>query len=88
MSWNLYSIILSIVMRTTIGIDEQLIDELMQIEQGVSRSEAIRRAVEDYLKRKRVEKFMSLAGSGLVDLNWREAELEELRETKGRGRER
>ena len=39
-------------------------------------------------KRKRVEKFMSLAGSGLVDLNWREAELEELREIKGRGRER
>ena len=75
-------------MRTTIGIDDQLIDELMQIEQGVSRSEAIRRAVEGYLKRKRIEQFMSLAGSGLVDLDWREAEQEELREIKRRRRER
>jgi metal-responsive CopG/Arc/MetJ family transcriptional regulator len=75
-------------MRTTIGIDDQLIDELMQIEPGVSRSEAIRRAVEDYLKRKRVEQFASLAGSGLVDLDWREAEREELREIKRRRRKR
>ena len=79
---NLYSNILLIVMRTTIGIDEHLIEELMRIEQGVSRSEAIRRAVEDYLKRKRIDQFMSLASSGLVDMDWRKAEQEELRAIK------
>jgi metal-responsive CopG/Arc/MetJ family transcriptional regulator len=85
---NPYSNILLGVMRTTIGIDEDLIDELMRIEPGVSRSEAIRRAVEDYLKRKRFEQFMSLAGSGLVDLDWRKVEQEELRAIKRRGRKR
>ena len=75
-------------MRTTIAIDEGLIEELMRVEGEVSRSEAIRRAVEDYLRRKRVEQFMTLAGKGLVDLDWREAERQEIRKVKRHGRKR
>ena len=77
-----------IVMRTTIAIDEQLIEELMQLEPGVSRSEAMRRAVEDYVRRKRLEEFKGLAGSGLVDMGWKEAERQELRKLKKHGRKR
>jgi len=69
-------------MRTTIAIDEELVDELMRVESGVSRSEAIRRAIQDYLRRKRVDAFMKLAGSRLVDLDWREAERQELEEVR------
>ena len=65
-------------MRTTIAIDESLIDELMRLEPGVTRSEAMRKAIEDYVRRKRIEEFMSLARSGLVDMDWREAEEQEL----------
>ncbi len=65
-------------MRTTIAIDESLIDELMRLEPGATRSEAMRKAIEDYVRRKRIEEFMSLAGSGLVDMDWREAEEQEL----------
>lgn len=65
-------------MRTTIAIDDELIDELMRQERGVSRSEAIRRAVQDYLRRKRVESFKRLAGSRIVDVGWREQERREL----------
>ena len=75
-------------MRTTIAIDEELVEELMRVEGEVSRSEAIRRAVEDYLRRKRMDQFMTLAGSGLVDLGWREAEQQELRKIKRHGRKR
>jgi len=75
-------------MRTTIAIDEELIEELMRLEGEVSRSEAIRRAVEDYLQRRRIELFMDLAGSGLVDMDWREAEEQDLRKVKQRGRKR
>ena len=75
-------------MRTTIAIDEALIEELMRLESGVSRSEAIRGAVEDYLRRKRIDQFMSLAGSGLVDLDWRETEHQEIRKVKKHGRKR
>lgn len=69
-------------MRTTIAIDEQLVAELMRVEPGVSRSEAIRRAVKDYLWRKRVDEFMKLAGSGLVDLDWREMRRQSLEEAQ------
>ena len=69
-------------MRTTIAIDERLVDELVRVEGGVSRSEAIRRAIQDYLRRKRIDDFMTLAGSRLVDLDWREAERQELKEVK------
>ena len=75
-------------MRATIAIDEELIDELMRVEKGVSRSEAIRRAVQGHLWRKRVETFMTLAGSRIVDLDWREAERQELEELKDHGRRR
>ena len=75
-------------MRTTIAIDEHLIEELMRVEGDVSRSEAIRRAVEDYLRRKRVEEFMSLAGSQLVNMDWRDVEQLEIRKTKKHGRKR
>ena len=75
-------------MRTTIAIDEQLIAELMRVEPNVSRSEAMRKAIEDYVRRKRVEAFMDLAGSRLVDMDWREAERNELSKLKKHRRKR
>jgi metal-responsive CopG/Arc/MetJ family transcriptional regulator len=84
----MYSLYNDIIMRTTIAIDDELIDDLMKLESGVSRSEAIRRAVQDYLKRKQFEEFLSLAGSKLVDLDWRQTEQEELRKVKQHGRKR
>jgi metal-responsive CopG/Arc/MetJ family transcriptional regulator len=71
-------------MRTTIAIDEDLMAELMRSEPGASRSEAVRRAVKDYLARKRVDEFMKLAGSGLVDRGWREMERLEMEHAAGR----
>ena len=60
----------------------------MRVEGDVSRSEAIRRAIEDYLRRKKIEEFMSLAGSGLVDVDWRDVEQQEIRKVKRHGRKR
>ena len=75
-------------MRTTIAIDEELLDELMRVEPGVSRSEAMRKAIEDYVRRKRLDEFMQLAGSRLVNVSWKEAERLELRKLKRHGRTR
>ncbi len=75
-------------MRTTIAIDESLIDELMRLEPGVSRSEAMRKAIEDYVHRKRIEEFMSLAGSGLADMDWHEAEQQDLAKLERHARKR
>lgn len=75
-------------MRTTIAIDEDLVAELMRVEPGVSRSAAMRRAVEAHVRQKHQEGFMTLAGSRLVDLGWRAAEQKELRKLTRRGRAR
>ena len=75
-------------MRTTIVIDDSLMEELMRVEGDVSPSEAIRRAVEEYLRRKRMDRFLTLAGSKLIDLDWRKAEQQEIRKVKRHGRKR
>ena len=68
-------------MRTTISLDQELMDELMEQENFKSRSEAIRKAIEVFLQVRRKERFKRLAGSNLMDLSWQsleEIELEEL----------
>ena len=68
-------------MRTTISLDKELMDELMEQENFKSRSEAIRKAIEVFLQERRKERFKRLAGSNLIDLSWQsleEIELEEL----------
>ena len=61
-------------METTIAIDEELIEALMRVEPGVSRSEAIRRAIEDYLGQKRLDELVTLAGGAPLPPDWREAD--------------
>ena len=76
------------VMRTTIAIDEELMDDLMRAEPGVSRSEAVRRAVQTYVRRRRIDAFKRLAGSRIVDLDWREMERIEMEDAKQLERKR
>ena len=75
-------------MRTTIAIDESLIDELMRVEPGISRSAAMRRAVEAHVRHRRQEGFMALAGSKLVDASSQDAERADLRKLKRHARTR
>jgi Arc/MetJ family transcription regulator len=70
------------VMRTTVAIDDALMDELMRSERGVSRSEAVRRAIQAYVRRKRIDAFRRLAGSRVIDLDWREMERLEMADTE------
>ncbi len=65
-------------MRTTITIDDDLLSQLMQATRTANRSEAIRRAIEAYLRAVRRENFKKLAGSRLSDLDWKFMEAREL----------
>ncbi|MSU51554.1 MAG: type II toxin-antitoxin system VapB family antitoxin [Opitutus sp.] len=49
-------------MRTTITIDDAKVDELMRLNGAASRSDAIRQAVEEAIRRRKVADFMKLAG--------------------------
>jgi metal-responsive CopG/Arc/MetJ family transcriptional regulator len=75
-------------MRTTISLDDELLAELMRTEPNVSRSEALRRAVHSHLRKKRVDAFMTLAGSRLVDVSWKEMERIDMEAAEQRPRER
>ncbi len=75
-------------MRTTIAIEDELLEALMQTERGVSRSEAIRRAVQAHVRRRRLDDFRRLAGSRIVDLDWREMERLEMADTARQDRGR
>ncbi len=69
-------------MRTTITIDEELLLELMLESEATSRSQAIRKAIESFLERKRRDRFKKLAGTRISDLEWKpleELEIQELR---------
>ena len=78
----MYSHTIVIVMRTTIAIDDELMGELMRAEKGVSRSEAVRRAIDAYVYRKRVDEFIKFAQTRPVDMNWREMERIEMKDAE------
>ncbi|MFN3740154.1 MAG: type II toxin-antitoxin system VapB family antitoxin [Thermodesulfovibrionales bacterium] len=49
-------------MRATITIDKESLDELLKITRAKSKASAVRMVIEDYLKRKKIEKIKSLKG--------------------------
>lgn len=59
-------------MRTTLDIDKEVLDEVMRLTGERRKSKAVTKALQDYVRRKKIEKLLSLAGKiDLVD-NWYE----------------
>lgn len=72
-------------MRTTLEIDEKLIGQVMGLTGEKSKGKAVSKALEEYVRRRRIEELRSMAGKiELVD-NWQEMEeleIEEMRNTQ------
>ncbi len=70
-------------MRTTIDLDRKLLDEVVALTKERSKGKAVSKALEDFIRRRKVEELRALSGKiDLID-NWRELEeleLEELRQ--------
>lgn len=49
-------------MRTTIDLPEKLIGEVMTLSKAKKKKEAVRVALEEYVKKKKIEKLLSLPG--------------------------
>jgi len=54
-------------MRTTLDLEDGLVEALMARHPGLSRTEAIERAIKVYLEGEAVERLLSLAGSFEID---------------------
>lgn len=69
-------------MRTTLDLSEKLLKDLMSVEKGATKTAAIEKAIEDYLRRKRLDGLLSMKGRMKTIDYSHELRLAEIRETK------
>jgi len=70
-------------MRTTLAIDEQLIQEAMKWAQEKTKTAVVNRALKEFVRRRKLEGLKNLSGKVRIDLDWRKMEEEELKDMKG-----
>lgn len=59
-------------MRTTLNVDEQLFDELLEATQARTKTEAVHRALTEYLRLWRKQRLLALRGQVDIADNWQE----------------
>ena len=72
-------------MRTTINIDDQLFDQIMVLTAASSKTEAVRRALTDYIRLRRKERLLAMRGTMDLSDYWRalrELELTEVNDER------
>ncbi len=67
-------------MRTTINIQDDLMDALLARTKAKTKTKAIELAIKDYIEKKSIEDLISLSGKINVDLDWQKEEEVELNE--------
>ena len=67
-------------MRTTINIDDDVFNELMQITDSTSRAKAIQAAIYEYIEIKRKRKLLALRGNLDITNNWQQLRQQEMLE--------
>jgi hypothetical protein len=72
-------------MRVTLNIPDNLIEDLVKETGAKTKTLAITKAIEDYLKKRRLEKLLSLQGKLDLEDNWKEMEAYEMEELKRHG---
>jgi Arc/MetJ family transcription regulator len=74
-------------MRTTITVEDGVIEKLMKLTRAKTRTEAVNRALTDWVQHLKIEKLRSLRGKLYMDDNWeklRSMEIQENRATYGK----
>ena len=67
-------------MRATLNIPDNLVRDLVKETGAKTKTRAIAIAIEDYLKKRNLEKLLSLQGALDLEDNWQEMEDRELKE--------
>jgi len=70
-------------MRTTLDIPEELMNELLETLKLKKKAEAVKIALEDFVRRKRIEELISLSGKIKIEDRTKELEESEIAERKG-----
>ena len=67
-------------MRTTINIQDDLMNALLMRTKAKTKTKAIELAIKDYVEKKSIEDLISLSGKIHIDLDWQKEEEDELNE--------
>ncbi len=67
-------------MRTSINIQDDLMDELLARTKAKTKTKAVELAIKDYIEKKSVEDLISLSGKINIDMDWQKEEEDELNE--------
>ncbi len=74
------------IMRATLNIPDELIDEVQRLSGQKTKTQAIVTVMEDYVRRKKMEDLLALRGKISIDYDWEreeEAELKAAEEREG-----
>ena len=67
-------------MRTSINIQDDLMNELLARTKAKTKTKAVELAIKEYIEKKSIEDLISLSGKVNIDLDWRKEEEDELNE--------
>jgi Arc/MetJ family transcription regulator len=67
-------------MRTTVDVDDKLLDEAVRLSGRATRSGAVQEALREYVRLRRKELLLELPGRVRLEENWRALRESELRE--------
>ena len=67
-------------MRTTVNIDDTLFQDVLNLTNAKSKTEALRTALTEYLRMKRKEKILAMRGRLDINSDWEKLRQEEIRE--------
>ncbi len=73
-------------MRATLNIPDDLVSEVQKISREKSKTKAIVRAMEAYVKEKKMAELRALRGKIPLDYDWQKEEARELRAQEERGK--
>lgn len=59
-------------MRTTLTIDDALLDEVQRYTESPNRSEAVRIALKSYVRQQQLQRILAMRGTMDIDDNWQE----------------
>jgi len=58
-------------MRTTINIDNEIMNFVMRETKATTKTEAIRKALDDFIRRRNAEAIIALKGKVKFDVDWK-----------------
>lgn len=75
-------------MRTTLDIDEQLLEKAVRLSNKKTKAAAVNEALASYVRSKKLKGLLGLEGKIQIEDNWKELELLESREQRYADRRR